>query len=157
MKEREIIMAGIRAIEFEILKEPWNKYEIQDGSTLKIRTILKKVERIKNENQVKFNIDVHTLTVIHANPKLKGNPNKRSISPAEIQKTIEKRDMRYNTLAQEFNEYQLDDGVKIKIYTNVTNISRSSLKERTGDPLYSVQASNQIDIKPPTNYTDHNK
>ena len=37
--------------------------------------------------------------------------------------------MHYDTLSQEFNEYHLDDGTKIKIFTNVTTISRTTLKD----------------------------
>ena len=50
-------------------------------------------------------------------------------------------------MAHEFNEYMLDDGTKIKIYTNVTNISRTSLKDRTGDPVYFIESSGQVEIK----------
>lgn len=145
-------MPDVRAIEFEIIKEPWNKYEIQDNSVLKTRTILKKVERVINGDQIGFNIDAQTLTVIHADPTLKGAPNNRPITKEELQKSIDKHDMRYSTLAQEFNEYDLDDGTKIKIFTNVTSISRSTLKDRTGDPIYNVQSSNTVEIKPSSHY-----
>lgn len=57
-------------------------------------------------------------------------------------------DMRYDSLAQEFNEYLLDDGTKIKIHPNIICISRSSLKDVHGDPIYSVLSSNQVWIKP---------
>ena len=145
-------MSNIRAIEFNIIKEPWNKYEISDNSILKTRTILKKVERIINGDQIGFNIDAQTLTVIHADSTLKGTPNTRPITKQELQKSIDKPDMRYNTLAQEFNEYELDDGTKIKIFTNVTSISRTTLKDRTGDPIYNVQSSNTVEIKPSSQY-----
>jgi hypothetical protein len=145
-------MTEVRAIEFEIIKEPWNKYQIQDNSVLKTRTILKKVNRVTDGDKIGFNIDAQTLTVINADPSLKGEPNPKPVTKEEIQKSIEKSDMRYSTLAQEFNEYELDDGTKIKIYTNVTSISKSSLKDRSGDPIYSVQSSNQVEIKPASHY-----
>ncbi|WP_420545514.1 hypothetical protein [Nitrosopumilus sp.] len=145
-------MTEVRAIEFEIIKEPWNKYQIQDNSVLKTRTILKKVNRVTDGDKIGFNIDAQTLTVIHADPSLKGEPNPKPVTNEEIQKSIEKSDMRYDTLAQEFNEYELDDGTKIKIYTNVTSISKSNLKDRSGDPIYFVQSSNQVEIKPASHY-----
>ena len=145
-------MKQVRAIDFDIVKEPWNKYEIQDGSVLKIRTILMKVERILENKQFKFNMETQTLTVIHAGSDLKGKPNPKPVSNLEIQQAIEKPNMRYNTIAQEFNEYALDDGTMIKIYTHVTNISRSTLKNKSGDPIYSVMSSNQVDIRPSKQY-----
>lgn len=65
--------------------------------------------------------------------------------------------MRYDTLYQEFNEYILDDGTKIKIYTNVTSIDRSKLFNREGDPIYNVTSSNQINIKASSRYESSQK
>jgi len=142
----------IKSIDFEIIKEPWQKYQISDGSVLRVRTILKKVERVMEGDKIHFNVDGQTLTVIHADPALKGTKNDRPIGKNEIQKSIDKDDMRYDTLAQEFNEYILDDGTKIKIYTNITNISRTKLFDRTGDPVYVVSNSTTMDIKPSSQY-----
>jgi len=150
-------MANIRSIDFEIIKEPWNKYQIQDNSILRTRTILKKVERTIEGEKISFNIDAQTLTVIDADSNLKGMPSNKPITKDEIQKSVEKDDMRYDTLAQEFNEYQLDDGTKIKIYTNVTKISRTSLKDVKGDPVYMVSSSNAIEIKPSVQYSKSSK
>ena len=138
-----------RSIEFEILKEPWNKYQLRDNSVLKTRTILKSVRRITQKNETQYQVDAQSLTVVHADPALRGSPNPNQISNDEILKNIELEDMRYDSLAQESNEYQLDDGTKIKIHNNITSISRSSLKDQHGDPIYSVLSSNQIWIKSP--------
>lgn len=145
-------MTNIRSIDFEIIKEPWNKYQVSDNSVLRTRTILKKVERVIDGKKISFTMDAQTITVIDADPALKGTPNKNPVTPQEAQASIEKDDMRYDTLAQEFNEYLLDDGTKIKIYTNVTRISRSSLKDAKGDPVYNVSSSNSIEIKPSAHY-----
>lgn len=140
-------MAQTQSIDFEIIKEPWNKYQISDNSTLKTRTILTKVERKMDNEKPSFQVDAQTITVINVDPLLKGPPNTKVHSAEDIRRTIEKEDMRYDTLSQEFNEYILDDGTKIKIYTNVTRISRSRLHDRNGDPVYSVDSSNQMEIK----------
>lgn len=138
-----------RMIEFEILKESWNKYQLSDNSVLKMRTILKSVRRITKKSEMQYLVDAQSLTVVHADSSLRGSPNPNQISNDEILKNIEMEDMRYNSLAQESNEYQLDDGTKIKIHNNVTSISRSSLKDQHGDPIYSVLSSNQVWIKSP--------
>ena len=145
-------MSDTRSLDFEIIKEPWNKYQISDGSALKIRTILKKVDRTMKGNKPNFRIDVQPLTVIHANPELKGSPDTKPHSQEEIERTIETDDMRYDTLSQEFNEYILDDGTKIKIYTNVTGIAKTRLYHANGDPIYKVFTSNQMEIKLSTQY-----
>lgn len=145
-------MVKIRSIDFEIIKEPWNKYQISDGSILRTRTILKKVERITDGDKISFTMDAQTLTVIDADESLKGTPSKKISTRNELLKSIDKPDIRYDTLAQEFNEYVLDEGTKIKIFTNVTGISRTTLKDAKGDPVYSVQSSNTIEVKPSNQY-----
>lgn len=137
-----------RSIEFEIIKEPWNKYQLQDNSVLKTRTILKSVRRITRKSEMQYLVDAQVLTVVHADPGLRGDANPNQISNDEISRNMEIEDMRYDSLAQESNEYLLDDGTKIKIHPNITSISRSSLKDGHGDPIYSVLSGNQVWIKP---------
>ena len=138
-----------RLIEFEILKEPWNRYQLHDNSVLKTRIILKSVRRITQKNETQYLVDTQSLTVVHADPALRGIPNPNQISNDEILKNIEVEGVNYDSLVQDSNEYRLDDGTKIKICNNVTGISRSSLKDRYGDPIYSVLSSNRVWIEPP--------
>lgn len=150
-------MAKIRTINFEIIKEPWNKYQISDNSVLRTRTILKKVERITDGEKISFTMDAQTLTVVDADETLRGTPSRKVITKEELMKSIEKEDMRYDTLSQEFNEYQLDDGTKIKIFTHVSKIARTSLKDVKGDPIYSVASSSNIEVKPSDQYKTQSK
>ncbi len=64
-------MSDIRSIEFEVIKEPWIKYQISDNSILKIRTILIKVERKMTENVPSFRIGAHPLIVVNTDPALR--------------------------------------------------------------------------------------
>ncbi len=149
-------MRKVKPIDFEIIKEPWNKYQLADNSILKTRAVLKKVERVTDGDKISFNMDAQTLTVIYAESELMGTPNPRPISKKEMMQSIDKPDMRYDTLSQEFNEYLLDDGTKIKIFTNVTSVSRTSLKNSKGEPVYQVQTKNNIEIKQAEQYKQSN-
>lgn len=145
-------MSEVRSLDFEIIKEPWNKYQIIDNSVLKVRTILTRVERRMKDNKPYFKTKDQSLIVINADPSLKGEPDTKDHSAEEIKRAVEKKDMRYDTISQDFNEYILDDGTKIKIYTNVTNIDRSRLFNGNGDPIYNVSSTNQIEIRPSSRY-----
>lgn len=140
-------MTNSKPIDFEVVKEPWNKYQIQDNSILKTRTILKKVERLTDGDKISFNIDAQTITVIYADSPLKGIANPEPVSKQELEKTIDKPDMRYDTLEQDFNEYDLDDGTKMKIFTHVSSITRTTSRDKSGDPIYMVQSSSSLEIK----------
>ncbi len=140
-------MTDIKSIDFEVVKEPWNKYQIQDNTILKTRTILKKVQRLTDGDKVSFNIDSQTLTVIYADSSLKGEANPNPVSKQELEKTIDRPDMRYDTLDQDFNEYSLDDGTKMKVFTHVSSIARTTSRDKSGDPIYMIQSSSSVEIK----------
>jgi len=150
-------MTNRKPIDFEIIKEPWNKYQLVDNSVLKTRTVLKKIERVMDGDKVSFTVDAQTLTVIYPENSLKGTPNPRPISKKDILDSVEKSDMHYDTLSQEFNEYHLDDGTKIKIFTNVTTVSRTTLKDPKGDPVYNIKSTNTVEIKPSEQYKQTKK
>ncbi len=61
---------------------------------------------------------------------------------------IEKRNMRINTISQEFNEYNLDEGIKIKIFTQVISAHRTKYKDRRGEPIYLIDSFTQVVIVP---------
>lgn len=145
-------MTETRTIDFEIIKEPWNIYQLADNSILKTRTILKKAERVIDGKKMSFSVDAQTLTVIYAVSSLKGERNPNPVTNEQIRNSIELKDMNYSTIAQEFNEYRLDDGTKIKIFTNIAEISRTTLKDAKGDPIYTVSSNNSMEIKPSQQY-----
>lgn len=142
-------MGQVRFIEFEIIKEPWNKYQLQDNSVLKTRIVLKSVMCTTKKNETQYAVDVQSINIVHADPTLRGNANTNQVSNDKILNSIEKEDMYYDSLAQESNEYKLDDGTKIKMHNNITSVSRSSLKDQHGDPIYSILSSNQVLVNPP--------
>ena len=86
-------MSEIKSIDFEIIKEPWNKYQISDNSILKTRTILMKVLRKMNRDKPDFRIDAQTLTIVNADPSLNGSPDTKQHSPEDISRAIDKDDM----------------------------------------------------------------
>lgn len=133
-------MPDARFLDFEIIKEPWNKCQISDGSVLKTR--------IMKGAKPEFSINSQTLVVLNADPSLKGEPDTKRHTAREIEEAVERKDLSYDTLSQEFNEYILDDGTKIKIYSNITNIDRTELHNIKGNPIYNTTPSIQIEIKP---------
>lgn len=142
--------ASHKTIDFEVLKEPWNKYEISDGSVLKTKFILKKIQvKELSEKKANFNIDSQNLTVIYPATELKGEPDNKAYSPVELKKAVKKEDLRYNISQEEWNEYLLDDATRIRVKTTVIRISRTSKFDKVGDPIYLVDTSAIVDIKRP--------
>lgn len=137
-----------RWLDFDIIKERWNKYRLEDDSILKTRTILKRVRYTPTKNYMPYDVEMDFLIAIHANPALRGKANPNRLSNDEILKNVEVEDMQYHNLEHEPNEYMLDNGTKVVIHTDIANISRSSLREQYGNPVYSVFVNNTTRIKP---------
>lgn len=138
-------------IDFDIIKEPWNKYELGDGSILKTRCILTKIhKRIKiGENTAGYGIDSQNMIVIYnVSPNLKGEPSTQAYGPKELETSIVQDDIRYTTISEEWNEYVAEDSTRIRLKTTVTKVSRTNRYDKNGDPRYLVKTSILPQIKP---------
>jgi hypothetical protein len=136
-------------MDFDIQKEPWNKYEISDLTILKVRQIIKRVTKVLADDKVSYGIDGDSLSVVLAPDSLKGTPDDKTYSRQELEKLITNDNMRYNTLAEEWNEYVLDDGGVIRIKATVSRVAKTSKFDRNGDPIYIVETSSIMQIRPP--------
>jgi len=139
-----------KTLDFEIIKEPWNKYEIIDGSILKTRFVLKKVvEQPLGKDKSTFQIDGQPITSTFGSPELKGTPTTQVYPPEELKKSIVQEGLGYNVLGEEWNEYILEDGTKIRIKNTVTKISRTDKYEKIGDPIYLVETNVILQVTKP--------
>jgi hypothetical protein len=130
----------LRELDFDIVKEPWNKYELSDGAILKTRIILQKVKHIEQENRTGYGTDFTPLQVIFAPAERKGTPSNQTYTEQELASSID-QELRYNTTAEEWNEYVVDDGTRIRVEITVTRVSRTTKFDQYGDPIYLVETS----------------
>lgn len=139
-----------RSIDFDVVKEPWNKYELNDGTIIKTRIVLKKlVKEMLDKKQGKFGIDAQPVTVVLTSSEQNGPPDPKPHPPEELRQSIEKDDLRYTTLAEEWNEYIVDDGSRVRIKSTVMQISKTTKFDRNGDPIYLVDTNNLVEVKLP--------
>lgn len=131
-------MTTKKNIDFEVLKERWGKYSLEDGSVLKIIFILTNVKTWEENAQTKYNTNIQNIQVIYSAERLIGEPNKAAFTNEILQKNIEKDDVSIETLSTPVNEYLLDNRTKLKIFPQVIKVSRSSLKNKLGEPIYMV-------------------
>lgn len=136
----------IADLDFEIYREPWNKYSLKDGSSIKARIILHKVllkETLRPDGTVEkkgYGVEAQTLNVPYNVPDtLKGAPSDQTRTPAELEAAIVQDDIPYDTIAQEWNEYIVEDGTKIKLQLTMVKVARTSFFDKYGNPIYLVQ------------------
>lgn len=142
MKEAEI--------DFEILREPWNKYQVDDGSYVKARFVIvkfKKKEPTTTDEKLGYGFEGRNLVVAYNVPEgLKGTPSTASYSPQELSDGAQ--EMKFSILREEWNEYVLEDGTTVRIRSTVVNIVRSNRFDRNGDPIYVVNTAQLLGLKP---------
>lgn len=143
--------AEVTELDFDVLREPWNVYQLEEGPILRIKYVLTRVVRrweaggrvgyaFKGQNVVVFS---------HIPPELKGEPTHAIYSPMELQASIVNDDIRYSTIAEEWNEYITEDGASIRVKLTVVKVSRTNKTDKDGDPVYLVQTSLLPQIQPP--------
>jgi hypothetical protein len=52
-------------------------------------------------------------------------------------------------MAEEWNEYMLEDGTRVRIKSTLTKVSRTDKFNIKGEPIYLVEGSNMLEIKSP--------
>lgn len=137
-------------MDFEILEEGWNTYELSDGVTIKARTILKKVLADPN-NPNNYGFD--TLPIILTVVAPLANRGERNNAPEiEEYKTLPNYEIKINQNNEPFNSYRImKNGKVIKIKLVITKISRVIDRfDKDGLPLYLVNSGPMVHMEKET-------
>lgn len=142
-------MSGKPVFDFDVVREPWNKYELADGCSLKLKVVLTKLRKKQvDEKNTNYDFDVQNLAVVLTDEK--GPPDTKTYSPQELTAAIIKDDIRYTTTSEEWNEYVADDGARVRLKVTVTRVAKTSKFDKNGEPIYLVESGALAQIKRPT-------
>lgn len=144
-------------VSFEIEKEVWNVYELDDRSIIKMRCILVKLLKSLKPTMISPQPDVpqkamalkfqsvfqNMVTVTKSPPELMGKPT-RPLTPQELVK-LKKIEVGYTPYLEGWNIYRLPDGNKLKVKLVVSSVYRILKRfDPFGYPLYYVNSTNAI-------------
>jgi len=138
------------AMDFDVVKEHWNKYQLSDGCLLKIKIVMTNVTRATGQSKAEkqnYTFDVQNITVALTNER--GPSDANNYGPAELARSIAKDDMRFTTVAQDWNEYVVDDGARIRIQPILLKVSKTTKFNNKGVPVYTTDINMNVQIKPP--------
>lgn len=136
-------------LDFETIKERWGKFNLNDGSVLKIKFNLTSVKTIMKDNKKNYNASIQNVQVVYPASRLMGESNSTIFTTKILQANIEKDDVGFEVLETPVNEYILDDNTKLKIFPQLLNVSRTSLKNKLGEPIYMVNTNVAINFNSP--------
>lgn len=153
-------------VDFEVEKEVWNVYELEDGRhrvTLKMRTILTKLLKpriMKPETpppgvplrarKEEFQMSFQNIVVVSScPPELMGEPSPPIPSAELLQLPTE--EINFIPFHEDWSVYRLpDSGLKLRVKLVVSSISKVKGRyDQFGYPIYQVQSTNAIVPVPP--------
>ena len=138
-------------IDFEVIKESWDKYSLQDGTKIKIRSVLQAVWVDQEDGKTMHNAEIDTLQVWLCDTAVQGKPDASVYTPKQLEENVEMKHCNYTTLQYEPSEYELDDGSRIILHHTLVNIARTRLFNAVGDRIHIVRSTGSMNVTPPQN------
>lgn len=136
----------LKQLSFDIQKEVWNKYELEENADLRIRIVLTKVlQRNTDEKPVESDYIGEGTTIISIIPgdgyKLYGKPQTRPYTADEIS-SAKQVEIEWRTISEDWNVYKLMDGKTFRTKLVVASIRRLEDRyDQYGVPMYITNSS----------------
>lgn len=133
---------AVTVLDFKVIKEFWDVYQLVDDTILKNRIILTGVKKLNNNNNNKANeyeFDFQSIQSFIFSKKSKGNPHTKQYTKQEIESSY-KIEIPFNTISEKWNQYTINDkDTRLKLKGTVTQIQKSDIVLQNGDPIYNVR------------------
>ncbi len=69
------------------------------------------------------------------------------------ERTIEAEDMEFQSIREDWSEYQVEDGFNVRIKLVVSSILKTADHDAQGNPVYIVQSTNIVKLMAPERYS----
>ena len=124
---------------FEPISEQWGVYALKDGSYLKIRmNVLKIVRQVDDVGNIGFGINGNPTIGLISSKNLRGVALSRPPTPQEIMAAIVEDDVEFSPIEEKWSTYRLQDGFVISLKLIPIKVSRTSLYDQNGEPIYNI-------------------
>jgi hypothetical protein len=132
-------------VDFETvgLGEPWNRYKLENGSIIKFKLVLIKVMPSKTGPK-QYSVNTANVVGVESPRELRGAPTLPM--PKGTYNDFEKKDLSFEIIKENWNEYELKDGSILKIKPAITAIDKTTSFDSHGEPVYVVHS--QVLVKP---------
>jgi hypothetical protein len=139
-----IARSELKFVDFKVIEEPWNEYKLEDGSTLRVKIVLKQLIK---EAEDSFTIGTSNVIAVIPNPDFVGLPSPPLKKDKSLESYIEADDLQINSQTELWNEYELaSERMRLKIRGVVVSAARTKRHDEKGIPIYVANV--QMLIKP---------
>lgn len=121
-------------LQFEVIKEPWNVYKLEDGTTLRVKVILKNLIK---EAENSYSLETSNVIAVIPNPKFIGLPSP-PLKPGEnLESYIEAEDLKILDKTELWNKYEVpSENMTLQIKGVPVSVSRTKRHDEKGLPIY---------------------
>jgi len=127
---------NLEYVDFDVVKEDWSLYRLEDDTCLKSKFILGGVLK-EHGTEGEYAINSHTFTVAIVPKNLWGPPETQKFAKQELRDSVEKEDMKFTSLTPDmWNVYRLKDGYTISVKLELTMVSRTTKHNEKGERIY---------------------
>jgi len=94
-----------------------------------------------------ININAQNVVGVYIPKKLRGTPSNVIYTQTEYNKNMDVEDMSFETISEDFNQYDLDGKFILSVKTALSQVSRVKLYNTRGEPIYLVNTAPVPKIK----------
>ncbi len=148
-------------VDFEVVREEWNSYKLEDEAVLKSKFVLinvimekdfkAKIEKTKAEKGVKVGLGISSSNVIgvEAPLELRGEQSTKPCTPEELRASVVKDDIDFEVVKETWNVYKLENGIVMKSRSAPVNVARTSKFDNRGLPIYLADFTADVKVSLP--------
>jgi len=135
-------------MDFEVLSEPWSRYQLSDGTMLRLRFLLQKLRRgfgVPGQPGLQAaNISAQTIVVSEAPQNLRGNPG-RPIPQEEFDRHVEE-EVSFRPVSTGPSIYRFEGTRVLTVDYAPTRVRRLDANGPDGDRQYVVETAASVSV-----------
>jgi hypothetical protein len=147
-------------VDFNVEKEDWNKYRLEDKTILKSKFVLisviaekgfkEKMKKARTDKGIVLRYEFQSTNVVGVEPpeELMGKPTPQGYTPQELESCVIQDDMDFETILGTWNVYKLNEVASLKVRTSPIRVRRTSKFDDHGRPIYMVDFTADVKIIP---------
>jgi hypothetical protein len=129
-------------LDFEILQEEWNIIELEDNTIIRFRPCLLFITRSRSKDDEGYQLRTNMQLGVWA--KTKGEPTTEVITDALVRQSVDLTNLKFRFLKRGVSSYRIEGGDELQLVATPTQIDRTSLVDKDGEPVYSVHHELQL-------------
>ncbi|HYY91769.1 MAG TPA: hypothetical protein VE955_07255 [Candidatus Dormibacteraeota bacterium] len=134
-------------MDFAVVSEDYSRYLLKDGTTLKVKILVRKIMRegliTAQGYPINLGLDAANIVTAIVPPALKHNPSKEPWNPLTDVGT----ELKFEPIEEKWQEYITPDGYKIQVKPIVTKVIRYDKYNQFGEPIYNASVQTIVNIE----------